>query len=127
MRHWIGGLLGQVEDVAYAAGEPPLTSLVVQKGTGVVGEGYDYVLEIRGLEPIHDPAEREDHAALSRLECHQWAGVPEPAGGWKPALAPSLQRAREWKAKQASPEKPAALCPRCHMALPLSGQCDNCD
>lgn len=126
MRHWIGGVLGLVADLGQRSDQPPLTALVVQKGTGMVGVGYDYVLRIGGLTPIDDPSEREDHAALARLDCYRWAGVAEPRGGWKPALAPALQRAREWRDRTSAPEKPSRSCPRCSLTLPLTGVCDEC-
>jgi len=126
MRHWIGGLLGQVADRGQESGEPPLTALVVQKDSGMVGEGYDYVLRIGGLEPIHDPAEREDHAARARIECYKWAGVNEPSDGWRAALAPALQRKRQWAATKATPPPVAVTCPTCWTALPATGICDNC-
>lgn len=126
MRHWIGGVLGRVADVDLAKGEPPLTALVVQKGTGMVGDGYDYVLTIGGLDPIHDPVERENHAALARLRCYQWAGVPEPPNVWKATLAPALRRARDRRAAKKTPEAAPLPCPNCFIALPLSGQCDSC-
>lgn len=126
MRHWIGGVLGRVADLGLARSEPPLTALVVQKGTGMVGDGYDYVLEIAGLRPIDDPVERENHAAFARLRCYQWAGVPEPHGGWVASLAPALQRSRDRKAAQTRPEVAPVTCPNCFIALPISGQCDTC-
>jgi hypothetical protein len=124
MQHWIGALLGRVADRGVASGEPPLSALVVQKGTGMVGDGYDYVLRIGGLQPIEDPAAREDHAAQARIDCYRWAGVPEPSAGWKPALAPTLQRTRERLVRQSTPEKVPTLCPRCSLAMPLTGVCD---
>lgn len=126
MRHWIGGVLGRVADLGLARDEPPLTALVVQRGTGMVGDGYDYVLSIAGLHPIHDAVERETHAASARLRCYRWAGVPEPTTGWKAAFAPALQKSLDWKAAQKSPEAVPVMCPNCFIALPLSGQCDSC-
>lgn len=126
MRHWIGRALGMVADAVHAANEPPLTALVVQKGTGMVGEGYDCVLRVAGQTPLDDPVEREDHAARARLECYQWAGVSEPAGGWTPALAPALEQSRRRRSAASSPEKVLVLCATCHVVLPVSGQCDGC-
>ncbi|WP_374971026.1 hypothetical protein [Terrabacter sp. BE26] len=43
MRNWIGGLLADLVKVNHLRGEPPLTSLVVHKQDGQVGDGYDEV------------------------------------------------------------------------------------
>ena len=125
-QNWIGSVLGRVARANHVSGLPPLTSLVVRSGFGMVGEGYDLVLELAGQQPLHDPVEREDHAALARLDCYKWAGVMEPTGGWKPALAPALQAARERAVKASLPVKPIPLCPNCRVALPATGHCDDC-
>ena len=126
MRHWIGGVLGDVARGNRDHAAPPLTALVVQAGTGMVGDGYDEVLRLAGMVPIHDPVEREDHAATARLECYRWAGAELPPGGGRPALAPRLRAARERAARLRRPSSPPNLCPTCSIAMPVTGVCDSC-
>ncbi len=93
----------------------------------MVGDGYDAVLRFAGIPPLEDTMQREEHAALSRLECYQWAGAAAlPADGGKPAFAPRLADAIARKEPESRPKRALRICPTCHMAVPLSGACDNC-
>ena len=138
---WFGAMLTPVVHLCHRAGEPPLTSLVVGSRDGLV-PGYDDVLSVAGLPPIHDPDAREAHAARARLECYRWAGSAPADGGvpFRPAPPVSAAAPRRTGARRApaaprtsTPRRPArsdrpvATCPRCFMALPATGLCDNCD
>lgn len=141
---WLDATLAPVAHVCARSGEPPLVALVVDKRSGYVGELYDEVLRATEQRPIEDPRARELHAARARQECYVWAGSA-PADGGEPA---ALRGARQPAARSATPtkpssparaavkapprppkpaERPAALCPRCFLALPATGVCDTCD
>lgn len=124
-RNWVPGVLELVADRCISGGVPPLTSLVVRKDNGMVGDMYDPVLTALGVDPHDDPMKRESHAAQSRLECYRWAGASGlPADGGRAALAPKLAASTARKAK-ANPA-PAKVCPSCNMALLPTGECDSC-
>lgn len=123
LHNWIGKVLSEVVREAHRRGDPPLTALVVRGDSGMVGEGYKEVLEVAGEPPVDDPAEREDHAARSRLACYRRFCPALPAHGGVPALAPRLQAAVDRR----RPEKPPQICLRCSMQLPSTGVCDSCD
>ncbi len=143
---WMAPLLTATAQLCRERREPPLTTLVVQ-ANGTVGPAYDVVLQLQLLPPIDDPRAREEHAARARIECHQWAGVPEPEGGWVPrrpvtagprAVAARTPRARsasagsdggrpKQPARRAAPEPALAICPGCFLALPATGVCGTCD
>lgn len=126
IRNWIGGVLEVVVHRCAREGIPALTSLVVRKDSGMVGEGYDAVLGAEGIPPLEDVMQRENHAALARLECYRWAKAPDlPPDGGRPALAPKLA-AKTARERKAAPARPAAVCPACNMAIPTTGRCDNC-
>ncbi|AKU14706.1 hypothetical protein [Luteipulveratus mongoliensis] len=125
MRSWIGGVLGLVVTRCHEASEPPLTSLVVRKDDGHVGDGYDAVLEIGGLDPIEDEAERENHAAGARLECYRrWCdNVPSNA---KPTLSPKVVAKRD-ATRAALPARRGAICPTCFTETSVTGVCTRCN
>lgn len=128
IRNWIGGVLEIVVHRCARDGLPALTALVVRKGTGMVGEGYNAVLAVEGIPLLEDVMQRENHAARARLECYRWAsasGLPEEGGS--AALAPTLAAAVDRRRRAATPPRPAAVCPTCNMAVPATGLCDNCD
>jgi hypothetical protein len=81
VQNWIGSVLGRVARRCQSEALPPFTSLVVHKDDGKVGEGYKAVLQLTGQGSISDEAEREKHAATSRLECYRWAGSAPADGG----------------------------------------------
>lgn len=150
---WLVKVLVPVAHLCHRHGEPPLTALVVEARTGWVGEQYDEVLRVDDRLPITDPLKRETHAAQARLECYRWAGSA-PEGGGEPAPVPALPgkraprapraaaapgapRARATRAaapaapaapaRIAASDRPVTICPRCFMAVPATGLCDNCD
>ncbi len=126
VRNWIPGVLGLVADRCVSEGIPPLTSLVVRKDSGMVGDGYDAVLTAQGVALLDDPMQRENHAAQSRLECYRWAQAADlPADGGRAALTPKLAASASRKRKANPPA--AKVCPTCNMALLPIGICDTCD
>lgn len=127
---WLDKVLFPVAALCERDGEPPLTSLVV------TGEGDDLA------------------AARRRLECYRWAGsAPEDGGEPRVVASAATGRSRAPRASAAGPrtpraprapraprepkvaapkrvaasDRPIAVCPRCFMALPATGLCDNCD
>lgn len=124
--YWIGRVLNQVAAVNAVKGEPALTSLVVHRVQGTVGDDYDEVLRLTGEAPITDPTEREKHAAAARMECYRWAGAKMPEDGGNAALSPKLAQRITRERKRAREEAPATVCPNCFMAIPPTGVCDNC-
>jgi hypothetical protein len=124
--YWIGRVLGQVAAVNALKGEPPLTSLVVHRIHGTVGDDYDEVLRLAGVPAIADPVEREKHAAAARMECYRWGGATMPADGGHPALSPRLDQRITRERKRAREDAAPTVCSACFMAVPATGVCDNC-
>lgn len=124
LQHWIGHVLGAVSNGCHAAGEPLLSSLCV-RADGTVGPGYAIaVVDNLGGEP---PDDLDMHAAIERLNCYRHFGAVLPEDGGSPALTQQVAAARNRKQRQTSPaESSRAICPTCHLMLPISGQCDNC-
>lgn len=152
---WLPKVLLPLAHLHHRDGYPPLTALVVD-GHGWVGERYDDVLRATEELPIAQTAAREQHASRARLACYQWAGsAPEDGGvpaavlsstrsraprsttaaGARAASAPKAPRApkppKEPKVtapkRVAEVDRPVNVCPRCFMAIPATGLCDNCD
>ena len=127
VRTWIAPVLATVARECQDSGEPPLTSLVVLKASGMVGPMYDAAMRLSGDAPPETDLEREKHAAAARHECYLWAGADMPADGGSAALseryAASESRARKARLAEAVPN----VCPSCFMAIPPTGICDNCD
>ncbi len=124
--YWLGRVLNQVAALNAIKGEPALTSLVVHRVQGTVGDDYDEVLRLAGESPITDSVEREKHAAAARMDCYRWAGATMPAGGGHPALSPKLEQRITRERKRAREEAVPTVCPTCFMAIPPTGVCDNC-
>jgi len=121
LTYWIGKVLGGAARESHRRGQPSLSSLCVH-GDGTVGDGYaEAVIENYGLAPAYI----EMHAAEERLRCYQFFGADLPPGGGVPTLTPQVAARRARGARQL-PQPPQNLCPSCHIALPLSGICDNC-
>lgn len=119
--NWIGKVLGGASRESHRRGQPLVSSLCVHGDDGTVGDGYaEAVLENYGSVPT----DIEMHAAEERLRCHQFFGADLPPGGSVPALTSQVAARRAWVARQQP--RPQNLCSSCHIALPLSGICDNC-
>ncbi|MFB7912035.1 hypothetical protein [Kitasatospora sp. NPDC056076] len=135
-RHWIGKVLALVVREAHRRGDPPLTALVVNATDGMVGAGYQDVLEVAGQPPVLDEMDREQHAAAARLACYRHFGADLPADGGIPALAPRLKTtvtrrksaaaAPAAAAATATTPRPPAICPNCFLELPATRVCDSC-
>ena len=146
---WLPKLLQPLAALHHRDDYPPLTALVVD-GRGWVGERYDDVLRAAEQNPIADPTARERHASRARLECYEWAGSVPDDGGHPEIVemkAPSRTRASRADGaaapvraprtpsepkvvapkKVALTDRPVNVCPRCFMAIPATGLCDNCD
>jgi hypothetical protein len=120
LTYWIGKVLGGAALESHHRGQPLLSSLCVH-GDGTIGDGYaEAVIENYGFTP----ADLEMHAAEERLRCYQFFGADLPPGGGLPALTPQVAARRAWAARQRP--QPQNLCPSCHIALPVSGICDDC-
>lgn len=146
---WLPKLLQPLAALHHRDDYPPLTALVVD-GRGWVGERYDDVLRAAEQNPITDPTARERHASRARLECYEWAGsVPDDGGHAEIVEMKAPPRVRSPRAASASAparatrtpsepkvvapkqvaltDRPVNVCPRCFMAIPATGLCDNCD
>ncbi len=125
---WLDKVLVPVAALCERQGEPPLTSLVVAP------DGDDLA------------------AARRRLDCYRWAGSA-PADGGEPhvlavavggrrpaarspreprtstprAARPAREAATPAPKRVAKSDRPITVCPRCFMAVPATGLCDNCD
>lgn len=123
---WLGRVLAISAADDLAQGRPALTSLVVHRVNGTVGAPYAEALKLAGHDPIDDEVKLERHAAEARMECYRWAGAPLPADGGHAALSPRydmvLTRGRRKARQEAEPD----VCPTCFMAIPPTGDCDNC-
>jgi hypothetical protein len=126
VRSWVGPVLEQVARLNHENGEPPLTSLVVQKGDGTVGVGYDEAMRLTDGPDFADPLAREKHAAKARLACYQWADAKVPADGGRPALSPRFEQIHARLRKERRAAEQPTICPNCYMAIPPTGVCDNC-
>ncbi|AQP48510.1 hypothetical protein BW730_14340 [Tessaracoccus aquimaris] len=123
LSYWIGKVLDKVVIRTLTEDLPPLTALVVQKGDGLVGDGYYNREHPPGS--IDETEELNDVADADRLLCYRAYGADVPADA-RP------QRTALRKDKSAPrPRQPemsrARVCPSCRLELPLSGQCDSCD
>jgi len=128
LANWIGRVLGRVASMCHGQGEPSLTSLVVHSDDGFVGVGYDAALEVFGHRPARDPVERENRAAVDRLECYKRYApdVPPDAQPKLTAVAATFRVSASRASRTHAAEHPK-VCPKCHLVLPLTGVCDNCD
>lgn len=112
---WSGDVLHGVSDACAARGEPRLSALCVDAGGHAIQGSVD-----------------------DRLACYRhFRAVGLPAGG---GSAPRTRKATAARApaKKATPSRtrlapsrrpdppPAATCPSCYMALPVTGECDSC-
>jgi hypothetical protein len=126
VRSWLGPVLERVARLNHENGEPPLTALVVQKGDGTVGVGYDEAVRLTDGPDFDDPLAREKHAATARLACYQWADAKVPADGGRPALSPRFDQIHTRLRKERRAAEQPTICPTCNMSIPPTGVCDNC-
>ncbi len=126
VRTWLGAVLVTLAREGHETGEPPLASLVVQKSTGMVGARYDEILKAIGGTPAGSDYEREKLAADARLECYRWAEADLPDDGGTAALTSRYAASESRARKQRLAEAPANVCATCNMAIPPTGECDNC-
>jgi hypothetical protein len=124
MRHWIGPVLYEVAQDCYHRHEPILTSLCVHSD-GTIGDGFAQAIKKTYGEEIgeHDI---EYRAAQERFDCYKHCGAAMPLDGGRPTFTKQVaeQRARA-QLRKAPPPRPA-VCPNCHLVLPLAGHCNNC-
>ena len=115
---------GPVALGCYQADEPLLSSLVVN-AQGLVGDGYKAAVVSTYGEPA--PEDLQMHSAEERLKCYRHFGAENlPAGGGRPTLPPQVARQRLKAAATARSLVPKPICPKHHLELPLTGQCDLC-
>lgn len=124
MHYWIGDVLGRVAAESASRGEPLLSSLCVN-ATESMGEAYALAVTAARGELPDDP---DDHAARERLACYtHFEAEGLPADGGAPTLTAKVAAARARNAKARQVAKPMDTCPTCHMGIPATGVCDNCD
>lgn len=153
-RHWLNDVLYRTMVDNDERGEPFLAALCVD-ATGRVGSGYAGCVEhLRGVR-VADADEQAASERLScyrwfGAELPPGGGEPGPlpqpfsvpevrVAGAARTTGRAPRRTRSTVAGPASAAVPAragrvaktdvmpAVCPRCFLALPVSGLCDNCD
>ncbi|GAB3624218.1 hypothetical protein GCM10027418_23020 [Mariniluteicoccus endophyticus] len=110
---WIAPVLGLVEARAREQGVPQLTSLVTDGAGRPIGHA------------------NEELATAARLECYRAYGAKIPVVSDEPAKP----RARKVKntgtptksTRDLPPPRKASVCPTCHLEMPATGICDDCD
>ena len=122
LHNWIGDVLTRVARDCEARNEPNLASLCVD-ATGSVGKPYAVVAAATDADVVGD---HDDHAAKERLRCYEAFGAELPSVGGVPTLTPKLSAARTRDRKARAAAQPANVCPKCNMAVPATGVCDNC-
>ncbi|MDO5670120.1 MAG: hypothetical protein Q4G50_08965 [Corynebacterium sp.] len=122
LANWIGQVLEVVLRRTLEEDLPPLTSLVVHKDTGGVGDGYYNRDHAQGS--INDPGLLQRIAAQDRLACYRayCSDVPADAAPQMTELFAERQ-ARSTRRQDPPPER---VCPTCRYVLPLAGVCDFC-
>lgn len=123
LMNWIGQVLDGASRESHRKGQPMLSALCVHSD-GTVGAGYGEAVAENYGRP---PADLDMHAAEERLRCYQYFGADLPLCGGTPVLTPQVAARRARAAAQAKVQAPErSYCPRCHIALPVSGICDYC-
>jgi hypothetical protein len=134
---WLGRVLTLVVHRCHATDEPPLTSLVVNPSTGMVGPAYGEVQRVTGQHSLNDVG-REKAAAQGRLDSYRRYASDVPPNA-EPRLATTFVESRA-KAKRAvrpgtarqqaavvEPDVPLnRICPTCYLETPIIGECQNC-
>lgn len=127
-RTWLSDFLEITALAAARAGDPPLTSLAVQRD-GTVGDVYGRAVLATTGDVVKDVEQR---AAEDRLLCYRALADDLPADGGTPRparpkrAASSSTTPRPSRAKVVE-TKPVKVCPTCFTALPATGRCDYCD
>lgn len=123
---WSFLVLNRVINLCEARGPPELTSLVVQEATGMVGRGFNGVIERSGQDAAETQLEREMAAAVERLRCYHvyCPNVPEDAEPQHTRKYNIYRADIERKNKPTRPVRP--VCSTCGYQKPATGQCDNC-
>jgi hypothetical protein len=134
---WLGEILKMVVHVCHQIAEPPLTSLVVRSEDGHVGEVFDEVRRTQELPLVSDDAEREEVAAMARLDCYRRFAPEVPADAKPTAPTQSAAASRRVAGSRARPtvrprrdpsenRAPFVLCPSCFIQTPPGVECQNC-
>ncbi|MEH3034810.1 MAG: hypothetical protein PGN07_12510 [Aeromicrobium erythreum] len=128
-RTWLGDFMEIVALAADRAGDPPLTSLAVQRD-GTVGDVYGRSVLATTGDVVKDVEQR---AAEDRLLCYRALAQDLPADGGTPRPAKVRREAstsgsvpRATRTPKPEP-RPVKVCPTCFTALPATGICDLCD
>ncbi|HSL27030.1 MAG TPA: hypothetical protein VLA54_12180 [Acidimicrobiia bacterium] len=124
IHYWIGDVLGRVARDCHRRGEPLLSALCVH-ADGTIGEGYGIAV----TQTYGDaPQDLDMHADQERLKCYRHFGASILPDGGSALLTPQVASRRRTAAQRArkKTDSPPRLCPRCHLILPVTGQCDNC-
>ena len=128
-RTWLTNWLEITALAAERAGDPPLTSLAVQRD-GTVGDAYGRAVLAATGDLVKDVEQR---AAEDRLRCYQAFATDLPADGGTPRPAKPRRASSSSstpRASRATPKvepRPVKICPTCFTALPATGICDMCD
>ncbi len=120
---WLPPVLALVAAGCAERGEPLLPALCVDKDGSV---GAKYAATVATLRGPSD-GDVDDQAAEERLECHRFFGAVLPEGGGEAAVTAGVAHTRSKQRAKKPPERVAAICPTCNMALLPSGACDTCD
>lgn len=121
---WLPGVVDAVLQRTIDEGLPPLASLVVGKGDGIVGPNYrSATLEKGSLTDTH---EIELLAAADRLACYKKYCDDVPADA-KPELTRTYVMRKKGRMEPSNRAPDSNFCPRCNLMLLPTGQCDNCD
>ena len=91
--NWLGRVLTLVVHRCHATGEPPLTSLVVNRSTGAVGPAYSEVQRVNGSRALNDLA-REKAAAQGRLDSYNRYASDVPANA-QPVMSSQFKTRRD--------------------------------
>lgn len=125
LSNWIGKTLDVVIERAQTQRLPPLTSLVVHKTTGGVGDGYYNSDHPHGTLSGH---QLQHVAAEDRLACYR-AYCPDVPADARPRMTAHYDqiRSRQRKATLTPQPQPAVrpqpVCPNCFTTLPRIGFC----
>ena len=120
--NWIGKVLEVVLKRTIREGLAPLTSLVVRKDTGGVGDGY--YNHDHPQHSVKDDVQLQRMAAQDRLTCYRVHCGSVPANA-TPRMTELFDQ-KHSPVGRARAELPEQFCPTCHLVLPLGGECDSC-